>query len=89
MPEALLVLLVAALGAIGFATRSWSALTMPFLAVPAFYFGLDREWWGYGLGDGWQYPMFGVLMTAVAATTAGIVLRRALGLERRASRGRG
>jgi hypothetical protein len=88
-PEGLLVILIGALGAAGFGTGSWFALTAPFLAVPAFYLGLDRGWWGYGLGDGWQYAMLAILAIAVAVTAGGILARRAAGVQRRADRGRG
>jgi hypothetical protein len=89
MPEAGLVFVVAALGVLGFVSgRSWMLLA-PLFAVPVFYLGLDREWWGYGLGDGWQYAMFGVLAIAVVATAAGVILRRALSLERGFNRPRG
>jgi hypothetical protein len=89
MPEAGVVLVVAALAVLGFVSgRSWMLLA-PFFAVPAFYLGLDREWWGNGLGDGWQYAMFAVLTVAVVATAAGVTVRRALSLERGLHRRRG
>lgn len=64
-------------------------LVAPLFGVPAFYLGLEREWWGYGLGDGWQYAMFAVLTVAVLVTAAGVTLRRALSLERGLHRRRG
>jgi hypothetical protein len=88
-PETLLLILLGALGTAGFMTRSWLALLAPFLAVPAFYLGLEREWWGDGLGDGWQFAMFAVLAIAVVATAAGLALRHSAGFIRRADRGRG
>jgi len=89
MPETGLVLVVSALGVLGFLAGRWWMLLAPFFAVPAFYLGLDREWWGYGLGDGWQYAMFAVLTIAVLATAAGVALRRATSLERGLYRRRG
>jgi len=89
MPETGVVLVVAALGVLGFISgRSWMLLA-PFFAVPAFYLGLDREWWGYGLGDGWQHAMFTVLALAVLVTAARVTLRRALSLEGGLPRRRG
>jgi hypothetical protein len=64
-------------------------LLAPFFAVPAFNLGLDREWWGYGLGDGRQHAMFAVLTLAVLVAAAGVTLRRALSLERGLPRRRG
>ncbi len=64
-------------------------LLAPFFAVPAFYLGLEREWWGYGLGDGSRHALFAVVAVAVLVTAAGVTLRRALSLERGLHRRRG
>lgn len=81
-----LVALIAAMSVTGFVAGRWWAVLMPFAVVPAFYFGLAQEWWGYGLGDAWQYAMFSVLVIAVAATAAGIAIRAMGDRLRRTSR---
>jgi hypothetical protein len=39
-------------------------VVLPLVGVPLFYAGLESEWWGAGVGDGWQYVA--VLFTLVA-----------------------
>jgi hypothetical protein len=30
-------------------------LVVPAVVIPVFYIGLRYDWWGWGVGDGWQY----------------------------------
>ncbi len=57
--------------------RTWS-LVLPLPVVPAFYLGLDRQWWGDGLGDGWQFAFVLALALGVAATAVGVAGRALL-----------
>jgi hypothetical protein len=71
MPEVFVVGLLVAVPAIGAAARRWPALLVPLVAWPMYFLGLEREWWGYGVGDGWQLgasvlTAFGVATTAIA-----------------------
>jgi hypothetical protein len=72
MPEAAIVVLLFAFPLVGLLTRRWAALLLPAIGWPLFYAGLDRHWWGYGLGDGWELAAI-VLTAAGVLTTAGAI----------------
>jgi hypothetical protein len=60
---------------IGALTRRWLAVAFPLLGWPLFYVGLNRGWWFYGTGDGWQriavvLTLAGVVTTALAVGVA-------------------
>jgi hypothetical protein len=77
---ALLVVAAAFLTA-GFAAGRWEVVLVAAAAVPLYFAGLVRGWWGSGVGDGWQL--------ALAVTTAVGTVGAALGVTSRrvASRG--
>jgi hypothetical protein len=55
--------------------RIWALLFPPAL-WSLFYLGLRQEWWGAGVGDGWEYVMAFIIVVSMAATTVGLVIRR-------------
>jgi hypothetical protein len=64
--------------------RLW-ALVIPLLVWPVYFLGLDRDWWGYGMGDGWQLgavAITGVSLISVAVCVGlrSLVKRRAIRL---------
>jgi hypothetical protein len=71
-PEAAVVALLIGAPALGAAVRRWSALLVPVVAWPVYFVGLNREWWFYGTGDGWQYGA--VVLTAVGVVTTGVAI---------------
>jgi hypothetical protein len=75
MPEALVVTLLIAFPVVGALARRWLVVALPLVAWPIFYLGLNKGWWLYGTGDGWQYAarfftLFGVATTALAVGIA-------------------
>ena len=54
--------------------RSW-ALAIPFVVWPIFFLGVREEWWGSGLGDGWQFGFLLVLGISLVAVVLGLALR--------------
>ncbi len=79
MGEAAFIVLLIAFPLLGGAMRRWLALLFPVIAWPLFYVGLSRDWWGHGIGDGWQY--LAVLMTTIGVVTTAlaVALSRAVG----------
>ena len=79
MAEAVFVVLVIGFPLLGGAMRRWLALLFPVTGWPLFYIGLNRDWWGHGTGDGWQY--LAVLMTSVGVVTTAlaVAVSRAVG----------
>ena len=73
--ESVLVAVIVGLGGVAFFVGRWWSLVLPFAVVPIFYLGLDRGWWGSGLGDGWQYVMVFVLALAIGAAAVGLAGR--------------
>ena len=83
MGEAAFVVLVIAFPLLGGAMGRWLALLLPVVGWPLFYVGLNRDWWGNGTGDGWQY--LAVLMTIIGifTTALAVAVSRAVGRRRR------
>jgi hypothetical protein len=84
MPEAAVIGLLIAFPLVGLFARRWLAVILPFVGWPLFYLGLNKGWWGYGTGDGWQYAA--ALLTAVGVVTTALAVALAGGV--RASRPR-
>ena len=93
MEAASVVILVAILVAsavIAFAFGRWWTLAVPIAAVSVFYVGLNAEWWGYGLGDGWQFAVALVMGVGVLAAALGLIARAVMSRrsgDRRVARG--
>jgi hypothetical protein len=82
MPEIAVVALIIAFPVVGLLAGRWIALALPLVGWPLYFLGLTKGWWGYGVGDGWQYgavllTAIGVLTTAVAVALARFVQARA------------
>ena len=74
--QAIASLALGIMAVLGLVVGGWWALVIPVVAVPLVYLGLDRGWWGSGLGDGWEYAAALALVLAIAATAAGILIGR-------------
>jgi hypothetical protein len=72
MPEAAVIVLLIAFPLIGLLVRRWTTVIPPVIAWPVFYAGLDRGWWGNGVGDGWQYAAVLLTVVGVASTAAAV-----------------
>jgi hypothetical protein len=53
-----LILVLAAAIAIGFLSGRWAVVAVLAAAWPLYFLGLHQEWWGDGVGDGWQAAVF-------------------------------
>ena len=84
MGEAAFVVLVIAFPLLGGAMRRWLALLFPVIGWPLFYVGLNRDWWGHGTGDGWQY--LAVLMTTIGVVTTALAVALSRAIRRRRRR---
>jgi hypothetical protein len=78
MPEAVLTGLFIAFPLIGVLTRRWLVVALPLAAWPIFYLGLNKGWWLYGVGDGWQYVAWFVTLLGVATTALAVRIGRTL-----------
>lgn len=63
---------------IGVLARRWLVVAMPLVAWPIFYVGMNRGWWLYGTGDGWQYVARFFTVLGVATTLLAIGVARTL-----------
>jgi len=63
---------------VGLATRSWAALLLPLIGWPLYYIGLNRGWWGYGTGDGWQFIAAGLTVVGIVSTAVAVAASRLL-----------
>jgi hypothetical protein len=63
-----LILLGVAFGLLGFLDGRWSVLVPAAVAVPLYVLGRAEDWWGHGVGDGWEIAA--VAMTLVATTAS-------------------
>ncbi len=67
--------LLVAVGLSGVLIGRWSALLIPLVVWPTYFFGVAHEWWGYGLGDGWQFGFLLVVGISLVAVAIGVGLR--------------
>jgi hypothetical protein len=73
--EVVLVVILAASAVVAFGIGRWGAVLIPIAVIGAFYAGLNAGWWGYGVGDGWQFAMVGVMAIGVLAAGVGVGAR--------------
>lgn len=55
-------------------------LLAPILAIlvwPVYFLGLVQEWWGHGVGDGWEISLVALTAAAVLGSGIGVLARRA------------
>jgi len=72
----LIVVIAAASVAIGFAVGRWAIPVVLSAGWLLYVLGRKEEWWGSGVGDGWQVALVvGALLAAVAGG-AGVFARR-------------
>lgn len=55
--------------------RAW-LLLLPTLGWPLVFLAFSLGWWGYGLGESWQFFMFLWILLGVSAVGAGMFLHR-------------
>jgi hypothetical protein len=77
--EAAVVGLLIAFPLLGILTRRWLAVVLPLIGWPIFYMGLNRDWWLYGTGDGWQAARTLFTVVGVASTALAVLAARQLG----------
>jgi uncharacterized membrane protein len=75
MPEVAVIGLLIAFPLVGLLAGRWLVIVLPLVGWPLFYLGLNRNWWGHGTGDGWQYAaalltVIGIVTTALAVALA-------------------
>jgi hypothetical protein len=73
--EVVIAIILAASALIGFVVRRWWAVLVPIAAFGLFYAGLNAEWWGNGVGDGWQYVMAFFMVLGALAAGIGVLAR--------------
>jgi hypothetical protein len=83
--EAAVVALLVVVALSGVVIGRWWSLLIPLVVWPMWFVGLAHDWWGYGLGDGWQFGAAIILVISLLSVAVGVGLRRA-GLRFRASR---
>jgi hypothetical protein len=66
------------IGALGLAFGRWWTLAIPIVVWPIYFLGLVLEWWGYGVGDGWQVGGLTIIAISVTSVAAGVAVRSAL-----------
>jgi len=59
-------------------TRAPISLLLPFCIWPLFYAGLNKGWWGYGVGDGWQTVMASLIVLTFVGVVVGVFIGRTL-----------
>jgi hypothetical protein len=74
--EAIFIAALVGCALVGALVGRWWVLIVPLAVVPVIYIGTLQDWWGSGLGDGWQVAVMFVLAFALAITAAAITLRR-------------
>jgi hypothetical protein len=67
----LLVFIALAGGLIG----RWWTLAIPVVVWPIWFLGLAREWWGYGMGDGWQYGAAFLILVSLGSVAIALTVR--------------
>jgi hypothetical protein len=73
--EAVVVALLAFFPLLGAVSGRWWTIGLPLVAWPIWFLGLSQDWWGYGLGDGWQYGAVLLTAVSVASVAAALVIR--------------
>lgn len=63
---------------IGVLARRWFAVAPPLVAWPIFDAGLNKGWWLYGTGDGWEYVALSMTVFGVASTALAVGIARTL-----------
>ena len=56
--------------------RRWWAVVLPLAAIPLFYAGLRKGWWGDAVGEGWQYAAVMVTVVGLLGSALGVAVGR-------------
>ncbi len=88
MPEAVFIVLLIGFPLLGAFSRRWAALLVPLAGWPLFYVGLDKGWWLYGTGDGWERAAVSFTIVGVLSTALATAVGRGLGSRGQATGGR-
>ena len=78
MPEAVVYGLLIVFPVIAALWRRWVAVALPAVAWPIFYVGLNRGWWLYGTGDGWEYAARFFTVAGITSTAVTVAMARNL-----------
>lgn len=70
--------MLAVAGAIGFLIARWAVVAVLAAAWPLWFLGLRQDWWGHGVGDGWQVILVSGTLAAAVAGAVGVFVRRGL-----------
>lgn len=73
-----LLLLGAVALALGTLVGRWPIVAAVAVVWPLYMIGLERGWWGDGVGDAWEYSLVLGAAVSAAASTLGVFLRRGL-----------
>jgi hypothetical protein len=65
---------------LGFAIGRWWALAVPIALTGLIFLGVDRDWWGGGLAEGWEAGF--AWSTTVGLALAGLGMVASLGMRR-------
>jgi hypothetical protein len=76
--DATVYTLLIAFPLLGVLTRRWVTVSLPALAWPIFYEGLNNGWWLDGTGDGWQAIRTALTIVGVASTALAVLAARRL-----------
>lgn len=71
-----LVLIAVGAVAIGAVAGRWAVVVPVAAAWPLFMVGLERGWWGNGVGDGWEASLVLGAATAAVGAALGVMARR-------------
>jgi len=61
----------------GFLVGRWAVAVIAPASWALYPLGLTQDWWGYGVGDGWQYGLIVGVVTAAVGAATGVFVRRA------------
>lgn len=78
MLEAAVFALLIAFPLVGALARRWVSVIAPLMGWPIFYLGMNKGWWLYGTGDGWQTIATTMTFVGIAATALAVAGARAL-----------
>jgi hypothetical protein len=73
--EVAVVLLFVGIAAAGALIGRWWTLVLPLVVWPIWFLGLAQDWWGYGMGDGWEYGAALIILVSLASVGIALALR--------------
>jgi hypothetical protein len=80
MLAGLIIALVAT--TIGFLVGRWAIVLLVAAAWPLYFIGLRQDWWGNGVGDGWQFVLAAETAIAAVGAVLGVFARQRLSAAR-------